>query len=152
MGEGIRDQLWVLGHKIRPLETDSSYGMIEVVSSPGVPGSAHGRAEHKFTADADADYAGADSGAHGTTDDGADRGANNTSNGGTKLRPKYPADGDAVGCAIGGADARTHGGLAALRWASGVPRRSARVFCRQELRRHVFWCFRLPADDTSRPG
>lgn len=38
MGEAIRDQLWVLGHKIRPLETDLSYGMIEVVSSPGVPG------------------------------------------------------------------------------------------------------------------
>ncbi len=30
--------LWVLGHKIRPLETDESYGMIEVTSPPKVPG------------------------------------------------------------------------------------------------------------------
>mgnify|MGYP001036695045 CR=1 FL=1 len=31
-------RLWVLGHKIRLLETDASYGMIEVTSPPGVPG------------------------------------------------------------------------------------------------------------------
>jgi quercetin dioxygenase-like cupin family protein len=30
--------LWVLGHKIRPLDTDPSYGMIEITSSPRVPG------------------------------------------------------------------------------------------------------------------
>ncbi len=30
--------LWVLGHKIRPLETDTTYGMIEVTSPPHVPG------------------------------------------------------------------------------------------------------------------
>jgi mannose-6-phosphate isomerase-like protein (cupin superfamily) len=30
--------LWVLGHKIRPLETDASYGMIEITSPPEVPG------------------------------------------------------------------------------------------------------------------
>ncbi len=30
--------LWVLGHCIRPLDTDDSYGMIEVTSPPGVPG------------------------------------------------------------------------------------------------------------------
>ena len=33
-----KSQVWVLGHRIRLLETDSSYAMIEVVSSPGVPG------------------------------------------------------------------------------------------------------------------
>ena len=32
------DRVWVLGHKIRLIETDESYGMIEVISSPGVPG------------------------------------------------------------------------------------------------------------------
>lgn len=32
------NQLWVLGHKIRPLETDGSYGLIEVTSPPHVPG------------------------------------------------------------------------------------------------------------------
>ena len=30
--------LWVLGHKIRLLDTDESYGMIEVTSPPDVPG------------------------------------------------------------------------------------------------------------------
>ena len=30
--------LWVLGHKIRLLDTDDSYGMIEVTSPPHVPG------------------------------------------------------------------------------------------------------------------
>jgi hypothetical protein len=30
--------LWVLGHKIRLLDTDESYGMIEVTSPPQVPG------------------------------------------------------------------------------------------------------------------
>ena len=30
--------LWVLGHKIRLVETDASYGMIEVTSPPKVPG------------------------------------------------------------------------------------------------------------------
>lgn len=30
--------LWVLGHKIRLLDTDESYGMIEVTSPPHVPG------------------------------------------------------------------------------------------------------------------
>jgi quercetin dioxygenase-like cupin family protein len=30
--------LWVLGHRIRPLETDESYGMVEVTSPPNVPG------------------------------------------------------------------------------------------------------------------
>lgn len=31
-------QLWVLGHRIRRLETDDAYGLIEVTSLPGVPG------------------------------------------------------------------------------------------------------------------
>jgi len=30
--------LWVLGHRIRPIETDESYGLAEVTSSPNVPG------------------------------------------------------------------------------------------------------------------
>ena len=30
--------LWVLGHRIRPLDTDASYGMVEVTSPPHVPG------------------------------------------------------------------------------------------------------------------
>jgi mannose-6-phosphate isomerase-like protein (cupin superfamily) len=30
--------LWVLGHRIRLLETDDSYGLVEVTSLPGVPG------------------------------------------------------------------------------------------------------------------
>jgi quercetin dioxygenase-like cupin family protein len=30
--------LWVLGHRIRPLSTDSSYGMVEITSPPRVPG------------------------------------------------------------------------------------------------------------------
>ena len=29
---------WVLGHRIRPLETDASYGMVEITSPPHVPG------------------------------------------------------------------------------------------------------------------
>jgi quercetin dioxygenase-like cupin family protein len=34
----IGSELWVLGHKIRVIETDASYGMIEVTSPPKVPG------------------------------------------------------------------------------------------------------------------
>jgi uncharacterized cupin superfamily protein len=30
--------LWVMGHKIRPLDTDESYGMVEITSPPHVPG------------------------------------------------------------------------------------------------------------------
>lgn len=30
--------LWVLGHKVRPLVTDDSYGMVEIVTPPGVQG------------------------------------------------------------------------------------------------------------------
>ena len=30
--------LWVLGHRVRPLDTDSSYAMVEVTSPPRVPG------------------------------------------------------------------------------------------------------------------
>jgi len=30
--------LWVLGHKVRPLATDDSYGMVEIVTPPGVQG------------------------------------------------------------------------------------------------------------------
>jgi quercetin dioxygenase-like cupin family protein len=33
-----KDTLWVLGHRIRPIETDGSYGMVEIVSPPHVPG------------------------------------------------------------------------------------------------------------------
>jgi quercetin dioxygenase-like cupin family protein len=33
-----KDTLWVLGHRIRPVETDGSYGMVEIVSPPHVPG------------------------------------------------------------------------------------------------------------------
>jgi quercetin dioxygenase-like cupin family protein len=33
-----RATLWVLGHKIRLIETDDSYGLIEVTSPPHVPG------------------------------------------------------------------------------------------------------------------
>jgi quercetin dioxygenase-like cupin family protein len=29
---------WVLGHRIRFMETDESYGLVEVTSPPGVPG------------------------------------------------------------------------------------------------------------------
>jgi quercetin dioxygenase-like cupin family protein len=32
------DMLWVPGHKIRPMESDATYGLIEVTSLPGVPG------------------------------------------------------------------------------------------------------------------
>jgi quercetin dioxygenase-like cupin family protein len=32
------DMLWVLGHRIRPIETDDSYGMVEITSPPHVPG------------------------------------------------------------------------------------------------------------------
>lgn len=44
------DQVWVLGQKVRLLETDESYAMIEVVSSPGVPGPPphHHRDESEF--------------------------------------------------------------------------------------------------------
>jgi mannose-6-phosphate isomerase-like protein (cupin superfamily) len=30
--------LWVLGHKVRPLATDDSYGMVEIVTPAGVQG------------------------------------------------------------------------------------------------------------------
>jgi quercetin dioxygenase-like cupin family protein len=30
--------LWVLGHRVRPLETDPAYAMVEVTSPPRVPG------------------------------------------------------------------------------------------------------------------
>jgi quercetin dioxygenase-like cupin family protein len=30
--------LWVLGHKVRPLDTDESYGMVEIVTPAGVQG------------------------------------------------------------------------------------------------------------------
>jgi len=30
--------LWVLGHRIRPLDSDEAYGLIEVTSPPQVPG------------------------------------------------------------------------------------------------------------------
>ena len=30
--------LWVLGHAIRPFDTDAAYGLIEVTSPPSVPG------------------------------------------------------------------------------------------------------------------
>lgn len=30
--------LWVLGHQIRPLDTDETYGLVEVTSLPKVPG------------------------------------------------------------------------------------------------------------------
>ena len=33
-----KDKLWVLGHRIRPIETDGSYGMVEIISPPHVPG------------------------------------------------------------------------------------------------------------------
>ncbi len=33
-----KDLLWVLGHKIRLLDTDDSYGLVEITSLPGVPG------------------------------------------------------------------------------------------------------------------
>jgi quercetin dioxygenase-like cupin family protein len=32
------ERLWVLGHRIRPIDTDDSYGMVEVTSPPHVPG------------------------------------------------------------------------------------------------------------------
>ena len=42
--------LWVLGHKIRPLSTDDSYGMVEVSSPPRVPGPPphFHKTEHEF--------------------------------------------------------------------------------------------------------
>lgn len=44
------DEIWVLGQKVRLLETHESYAMIEVVSSPGVPGPPphHHRDESEF--------------------------------------------------------------------------------------------------------
>ena len=33
-----KNTLWVLGHRIRPVDTDGSYGMVEIVSPPHVPG------------------------------------------------------------------------------------------------------------------
>jgi quercetin dioxygenase-like cupin family protein len=32
------ETLWVMGHRIRPIETDDSYGLVEVTSPPHVPG------------------------------------------------------------------------------------------------------------------
>lgn len=32
-----KNSLWGLGHRIRPFDTDASYGMIEVTSPPHVP-------------------------------------------------------------------------------------------------------------------
>ena len=32
------DTLWVLGHRVRPIGTHDSYGMVEVVSPPHIPG------------------------------------------------------------------------------------------------------------------
>lgn len=32
------ESLWVFGHRIRPMGTDTHYGMIEIASPPGVPG------------------------------------------------------------------------------------------------------------------
>lgn len=32
------ESVWVLGHKIRLLDTDVSYGLVEITSLPGVPG------------------------------------------------------------------------------------------------------------------
>ncbi|HZL69638.1 MAG TPA: cupin domain-containing protein [Candidatus Limnocylindrales bacterium] len=34
----MEQSLWVLGHKIRPLATDDSYGMVEIVTPAGVQG------------------------------------------------------------------------------------------------------------------
>ena len=34
----IENIYWVLGHRVRPIDTDDSYGMIEVTSSPHVSG------------------------------------------------------------------------------------------------------------------
>ena len=41
---------WVLGHKVRLIDTEDSYGMIEVVSPPLVPGPPphYHKAEHEF--------------------------------------------------------------------------------------------------------
>ena len=33
-----KEALWVLGHRVRPMETDGSYGLVEVISPPHVPG------------------------------------------------------------------------------------------------------------------
>jgi quercetin dioxygenase-like cupin family protein len=35
---GSECAVWLMGHKIRPIETDESYGMVEIVSPPHVPG------------------------------------------------------------------------------------------------------------------
>lgn len=45
-----RGLLWVLGHRIRPLETDASYGMVEIMSPPHVPGPPphFHKSEHEF--------------------------------------------------------------------------------------------------------
>ncbi len=32
------EEVWVLGHKIRPWNTDESYGLVEITSPPKVPG------------------------------------------------------------------------------------------------------------------
>ena len=45
-----RNTFWVLGHKVRLIETDDAYGMIEVVSPPHVPGPPphYHKAENEF--------------------------------------------------------------------------------------------------------
>lgn len=42
--------LWVLGHRVRPLDTDPAYAMVEVTSPPRVPGPPphHHRDEKEF--------------------------------------------------------------------------------------------------------
>jgi quercetin dioxygenase-like cupin family protein len=45
-----KSTFWVLGHKVRLIDTDDSYGMIEVVSPPHVPGPPphYHKDEHEF--------------------------------------------------------------------------------------------------------
>lgn len=42
--------VWVMGHKVRPLETHDSYGMVEITSPPHVPGppSHYHKSEREF--------------------------------------------------------------------------------------------------------
>ena len=32
------EESWVLGHRVRPIRTIGDYGLVEVVSLPGIPG------------------------------------------------------------------------------------------------------------------
>ena len=43
--------LWVLDHKIRLLDTDESYGMVEITSLPQIPGPPphFHKSEHEFS-------------------------------------------------------------------------------------------------------